>query len=123
VGIDVEIYFEADGEPSELWHTDRFSMQEADDYERKFGPTHKLSTHARYYGPHYERGCWPEICGVLLSLFASQNVKRVWYFGDCSDLDTQEPTTLDDVFAICRHYAAHAHRPYNDPDYRKSMSN
>ena len=112
MGIDVEIYFEADGEPSDLRVMVEGSALEADEYARQFGPTHRISSATRYYGPGYERGPWPEICGTLMTLFASPNVKRVWYFGDCSDIEGQDPINIDAVLRISRHYMENGERPY-----------
>lgn len=44
MGIDVEIYFEADGEPTDLRIMCDGKVEPANDYERKFGPTHKISS-------------------------------------------------------------------------------
>lgn len=120
MGIDVEIYCElSEGtEPTDLVLPGDFSLQEATEYEREFGMTHKVWTGARYYGQHYERGPWPYICAVLMSLFASTNVKRVWYFGDNRDMDGVEPITREDVLRISEHYMRHGERPYRDPQYR-----
>lgn len=112
MGMDVEIYFECEGEPTDLRVLIEGQCEPADEYERKFGPTHKISSGTRYYGPHYERGPWAEICGTLMTLFASSNVKRVWYFGDAADIDHISPITIDDVLAISRHYMLHGERPY-----------
>lgn len=110
MGIDVQIYFEADGEPTDLRIMCDGEVVLANDYERGFGPTHKILSLTRYYGPGYERGPWPEICGTLMSLFASTNVKRVWYFGD--NLDMMLPISVDDVLSISRHYMLNGERPY-----------
>jgi len=82
----------------------------ADDYERRSGATHIINNPSRYYGFGYERGGWSDICGVLMSLFASTNVGRIWYFGDNSD--PQEPITVDQVLAISRLYMEEGNRPY-----------
>lgn len=111
MGIDVEIYFEADGEPSDLCPLCG-EVSLADDYEREHGPTHKIVSMSRYYGVGYERGSWPHICGTLMSLFASPNVKRVWYFGDSTDIDSAAPITRDEVLALSRHYMLNGERPY-----------
>jgi hypothetical protein len=112
VGIDIEIYFEAEGEPTDLRVLCEGQVEEANKYERRFGPTHKVSSLSRYYGPGYERGPWPEICGTLMTLFASTNVKRVWYFGDSIDIENAEPITSEEVLNISRHYMQHGERPY-----------
>ncbi len=114
MGIDVEIYFESEGEPTDLRILCDGYAEDCDDYERRFGPTHRISSCTRYYGPGYERGPWAEICGTLMSLFASTNVKRVWYFGDCVDIDGAEPITIDGVLEISRHYMMFGQRPYQE---------
>lgn len=123
MGIDVEIYCELSAgttEPTDLVLPEGFSLQEAGEYERRFGMTHEVWSGARYYGPYYERGPWPYICAVLMSLFASTNVKRVWCFGDSTGLPV-EPITIDDVLEISRHYMTHGERPYRDPAYKAAM--
>lgn len=125
MGMDAQIYFElAEGstEPTDIILPSGFALLEADEYERKFGMTHQIDTSVRYYGLYYERGPWPYICAVLMSLFASTNVKRVWYFGDSQDLDTVVPITREDVLAVSMHYMQHGERPYRDPAYRAALS-
>lgn len=114
MGVDVMMYFKtADGaEPSELWLPEGWSLHEPPEREKEVGATHEISTGSRYYGPHYERGHWPTICGVLMSAFASPNVERVWYFGDHSWLEGMPPISVDEVLEISRHYMANGHRPY-----------
>lgn len=74
------------------------------------GATHEIHQCWRYYGPGYERGPWPRIAAVLMSLFACSNVEHVWYFGDCGD--EGEPITPAQVMEICAHYMRVGDRPY-----------
>jgi hypothetical protein len=115
MGVDVEMYVEvSDGvEPSDIWLPEGWTIHDATDREREAGATHSIGSTSRYYGVGYERGHWPTICGVLMSLFASTNVKRVWYFGDHSCLEKgTKPVTPEDVLAISCHYMANGDRPY-----------
>lgn len=117
MGIDVEIYFESlDGQhPTDYISSENWNVVEAADYERDSGATHCISTYARYYGEHYERGPWQQICGVLMGLFASTNVGRVWYFGDCSGgPEENHPIGIEDVLRISQHYMLNGERPYRN---------
>ena len=120
MGIDAEIYCElSEGhEPTDLFLPPGCWLTETDEHEREFGMTHEVWTGDRYYGPHYERGPWPSLCAVLMSLFASTNVRRVWYFGDNQDLAHVVPITRDEVLSISMHYMTHGERPYRDPNYK-----
>lgn len=115
MGIDVEIYYESTNglEPVDLILPEGWSIRPVCDYEREFGATHSLNNLLRYYGFGYERGPWGIICGVLMQLFASPNVNRVWYFGDCSNLEDVHPIEIEDVLEISRHYMLNGERPYH----------
>ena len=68
-----------------------------------YGPQNawRLSGLGRYYGPRYERGNWPELSAILLALYASPNVKTVYYFGDCDEIKEFTPEdrrAFDDHF-------------------------
>lgn len=122
MGIDVEVYVETTPEFAASGELDysHFGFEGVE--EARFGPegaTHRLLTYMRYYGVAYERGPWINICAVLMDLMQEPNVKRVWYFGDCSDGGA--PLTIDDVLEISRHFMTHGERPYRDPAYRKAM--
>lgn len=124
MGVDVEMYVEtSDGaEPADLWLPEGWTIHEPRSWERDAGATHSIGTLCRYYGIGYERGPWPMIGGVLMSLFASPNVKRVWYFGDHSSLDEgMPPMTREEVSLISEHYMLHGERPYRDAAYRAEM--
>jgi hypothetical protein len=77
--------------------------------------THEVYTLSRYYGPGYERGPWPTLCAVLMTLMNSPDIESVWYFGDYSCEDDQTPITCDDLFEITRHFIANGERPYRGP--------
>lgn len=70
--------------------------------------THEVDSLRRYYGIGYERGPWPEICGVLMALHATKGVEMVWYGGDQSVYECP----VEAVLEISRHYMQHGHRPY-----------
>jgi hypothetical protein len=116
MGVDVEMFVETtDGaEPTDLWlPDDGWKLHDATEDERKAGATHSIGTYSRLYSFGYERGHWPTIGGVLMSLFASTNVKRVWYFGDHTYLDEGVPEfTRADLIKLSEHYMQNGERPY-----------
>jgi hypothetical protein len=67
-------------------------------------------TYDRYYGIGYERGPWGKIAGVLMELFACEDVDKVWYGGD----DYVELFTPEKVLEICAHYMKNGERPYRN---------
>lgn len=110
MGIDVNLYAEGevsddelaaanalfaersqlDGDEGVYWQRDKYSDT----------PRVERNTLARFYGPHYERGPWPDIyADILLARVAFPNCK-IHYGGD-SDLDSPEATdeTLADTWA------------------------
>lgn len=111
MGIDVNIYFAStDGnEPTDLYLPE--SIGNIEPYTGAGDATHEVNSLSRYYGIGYERGPWVQICGVLMSLFASTNVSKVWYCGDGYP-DEHHPVTIDDVLKISRHYMENGERPY-----------
>ena len=121
MGIDVEIYFETEpGAPVPVFSDDYdfkiVSLAGDPDVRRDAEgnlPTHHVQTFRRYYGPGYERGSWPVICAVLMRLFATQGMKRVWYFGDSGEIEDRKPMTIDDVLELSRHYMTNCNRPYD----------
>ena len=70
------------------------------------GATFEIYTPVRYYTEEYPRGPWPILCGVLMSLFASNNVDKIWYLGENGIIGRVEPLTVDDVLDISRFYMA-----------------
>ncbi len=81
--------------------------------------SHSINTYSRYYSPSYARGNWPAICSTLMSLFAADNVLKVWYGGDCSG-DLAE-TTIQEVLDISKFYMENGDRPYRSY-FKKSES-
>ena len=79
--------------------------------QEEHGATHEIDTPWRYYSPGYERGPWPRIVAVLMSLYACENVETVWYFGD-SFSETHRPFTPEQVQEYSAHYMANGSRPY-----------
>jgi hypothetical protein len=113
MGIDAEIFFELtdNGDTSGLALPGHFSVELASEPHHELGMTHRVWCGVRYYGISYDRGPWPDICAVLMSLFATRDVKRIWYFGDDQDADTAVPITIDDVLRISRHYMSRGETP------------
>ena len=110
MGVDAVIFFEATGELDlEREMPNGFVVSEAADWEKELGATHSIDTYSRYYGKGYERGSWPDICSVLMLLFACPNVKRVWYGGDSSD---PPEISREQVNEISMHFMLHGERPY-----------
>lgn len=112
MGIDVKLLIECDGPAPDfkIYPDDRW--EDARDWEKNCGANYSLWTGARYYGPGYERGPWPEICAVLMQLFADSRVKRIWYFGDCSNMEDIPPLMRVDVLEISGHFMSVGHEPY-----------
>lgn len=115
MGIDAKILFKVKNGK----HFDNFLIPFnyseicAEDYSEKensLGATHFVDFYERFYGPGYERGPWPTICGILMELFASGSVEKVWYGGD----DFIDEITPSDILDFSKHYMEHGCRPYYD---------
>lgn len=117
MGVDACIYIEtSDGkEPHLEFKPSGISIVDADDC----GPdsaTHEvqLKFFERFYSPHYARGNWPHLAGILLLLMQAENVSSVWYFSDCDDAPPNSPTTLEDIEEMTRFWVKHGNRPYRE---------
>jgi hypothetical protein len=64
--------------------------------------THEVVNYSSFYNIGYERGCWADICAVLMLLHACPGVGLIWYFGDCDKKYTE--CTIDDVLRISKHF-------------------
>ncbi|MBO6550991.1 MAG: hypothetical protein JJ964_15425 [Rhizobiales bacterium] len=117
MGIDVEIYFKAT-EPLTEKEMRELSLEDEKCIEGEFpnGATHNISSLHRYYGPGYQRGNWPLICGCLMRLFACEKIEAIWYFGDSYNWhdENEAPLKIDDVLEISRMYMTDGDRPYRD---------
>jgi hypothetical protein len=110
MGVDARIYFEdLDNGKEPPYLSQRVAPAE-------FGPegaTHEVVMGGpRLYDIGYERGHWPELCGVLMELHASERVGRVWYDGDACDGESLRLCDPARVLAISAHYMQHGTRPY-----------
>ena len=97
MGIDVNLYAEADPSPEELTAVEEFfnarsnigyaaeAVLTVDDEEWFSSPRVTVDTMSRYYGPGYERGPWPDIYGAIRVLQAAFPEAKVFYGGDTSD--------------------------------------
>lgn len=98
MGIDVNLYVEADVSPERLNAAEevlrarstipdarngRALVVEDDDWLPR--PRVSLYTLSRYYGPGYERGDWPSIYGAIRLMQALFPEAKVYYGGDSSD--------------------------------------
>lgn len=124
MGLDVNLYAEADPSPERLNAAEKFftarsnfgdtkshvlNLNDAEWFDR---PRVEVATMARYYGPGYERGDWPTIYGAIRVLQAAFPEATVYYGGDSSD-DGVECT--DEYLAeIWSHFLG----PHGD-DYRQ----
>jgi hypothetical protein len=98
MGLDTEILFKSrTSEPDIGAIPDGFSIVQI----LATRATHKISTMARFYSEDYERGPWPQICAVLMRLFACPDVERVWYGHDCAE---PPEITPERVCQLSRHY-------------------
>lgn len=111
MGIDCSIYFKS--------HSGELPL--ADDLPNgcevkpaEFGEcedaTHKIDQNWAYYSPTYERGPWPAISSVLMTLLATDGIEAVWYFGDGSDADTKITESV--VIEYCAHYMQNGHKHF-----------
>ena len=114
MGIDVRIHLQQIGDIGDLGFNGDYDIKPISEYDKEDHPeaTHSIQSMCRYYGPHYERGNWPTICGVLMKLHAHEGVGKVWYGGDSTCQIPECPPTK--VVAISLHYMEHGHRPYAD---------
>jgi hypothetical protein len=112
MGLDAKIYFRCQKPEPELeWDLPRgYSIYQPDPNEDMPEVTHGIDMGGdRYYGTHYERGPWPTIASVLLLLFASEDVEKVWYGHDASD---PSETSIKDVLELSEHFMLYGSRPY-----------
>ena len=114
MGVDACIYFKTkEGKDPTLCHNfegEKYpKIVESPDWAPKEA-THEVDNWWRYYGPGYERGPWPKIAEVLMELFASEDVEKVWYMGDCDD--TEKEFTKEEVLYFTAQYMLHGDRPY-----------
>ncbi|TIC78798.1 hypothetical protein [Nocardioides sp. GY 10127] len=101
MGVDVNLYVEADPNPERLAKAEEFFIARSDlaDTDDRFPhaliltvddlssgrPRVEVNTLSRYYGPCYERGNWPRIYGAIRVLQAAFPGEKVFYGGDSSD--------------------------------------
>jgi hypothetical protein len=114
MGVDAVIYCEVTGtaDADGLPYGASWRLTEEPDFGPK-GSTHEVRCGgARLYDIGYERGYWPELCGILMNLHESPNIGRVWYDGDAGDDAGARLCDPDRVLAISRHYMTHGNRPY-----------
>lgn len=119
MGIDVDIAFEVTGDVERIHIPEMFGKIEPVGCflkEANEGATHQIRSFFRYYGQHYERGQWPQICAVLMTLMASPDVGRVYYGGDSSEY--LELMTPESINRISTFYMKHGTRPYHDENYK-----
>ena len=122
MGVDACIYFKTrNGEEPDLYDSlpKGAAIIEAEEWMQD-GCTHAVNQEWRYYGPGYERGPWPRIAAILMTLMASEDVETVWYYGDCSDGD--EPFTPSRLEQYNNHYIANGDRPYRGVPAAKRLS-
>ncbi len=109
MGIDVEIFVEAYGQPPDVpdWIG---TWEPAVDGKCPPGATHHLASMQPYFGREDLRGPWPELSAVLMRLMGEARVHRIWYGPDTdigptkADPTTWTPFTLDDFVALTQHF-------------------
>ncbi len=113
MGADVEIFFKAKHMPPlfEWGFLDATTISRRPRHIMPKDATHSVDLFGndRYYIEGYERGVWPRIAGVLMELFASEDVETVWYG---SDEEGVEEITRGDVLRLTDHYMRVGCRPY-----------
>lgn len=112
MGIDACIYVKtSDGQEPELCDGFPYGASlKAAGINAPAGATYEVDQSWLYYGKGCERGPWPRIAAVLMTLHASPNVETVWYFGDSSEGD--EPFTPERVNEMNAYYMQNGVRPY-----------
>ena len=117
MGLDARIYFSTDdGQAPELCDSlpNDCEIEEVGNGSCRLyaptGSTHEVDQVWRYYGVSYERGPWPKIAAVLMSLHASRNVSAVWYGNDGND--GVGPCSRQKVLELTAHYMKFGDRPY-----------
>lgn len=108
MGADIEIYCRSAGDPPECNIDGEWEAVRDDDDDTPKGATHRLSSITRYYGPGYERGPWPVICGDLLRTMSDPDVETVWYGNDYGAMDE---ITFEIWSEFSAHYLNHRHEP------------
>ena len=107
MGIDAMIFVQYTGEDIHeegLNLPDDWLIFPVDGGDHPKGATHEVSGASRLYTETYKRGCWPTICGALMSLHACHHIRMVWYDGDCNDPCTHNRCSPTRVLALCEHY-------------------
>lgn len=66
----------------------------------------------RYWAPFYERGHWPNICAVLMTLLTAKNVAAVWYGGDCDAPEAWHRVTPELLAEYTGEYLGHERVPW-----------
>jgi hypothetical protein len=105
-GLDAWIYFESEVEEPKVqadskvvWDVELLSALPQPG-QSPDSATHWVNIGSRYYGKDYERGHWPELCEVLMLLFSSPDIKRVWYGNEYGVYDV----TPEFVADLCLHF-------------------
>lgn len=118
MGVDVEIYIRlkdgADIPSNDSYVEGQFTMAGDDDWWSEDFPfvNANLSSMTRYYGVGYERGPWPQISSLLLSLLANPDVEAVYYIGDHSEPHEDDVFTLEALEELNKYYVKNRHEPY-----------
>jgi len=116
MGADAMIFFSSDKEePYFSWGSlisATYKKVDANDNYWAKGANFRvdLTGNDRFYGEGYERGVAPTIVGVFMDLFASPDVKEVWYGSDYQD--SLDKITPEDVAKLALHYMKVGNRPY-----------
>ena len=116
MGIDACIYFKATDKFEYVGQLPpNYSVREItshDTLDRTVaGATHCVECPSRLYVPDYERGRWPTLCHVLMTLHACKQIKTVWYGGDDGGFGI-EKCPPDRVLEISRHFMKHGNKDW-----------
>lgn len=79
------------------------------------GATHEVHNYARFYGPGYARGPWPDLSAALMLLLNSPDIETVWYGGDSGGEETEEPWTAEKQAEYTAYFITHGCREYRGP--------
>lgn len=76
------------------------------------GDYYAVDIWARYYGPNYERGPFPEIYTAILWLKRRFPNIKVYYYGDSSCLSESSEMTEEALAALMVHWLDNGNQPY-----------
>lgn len=119
MGLDAEIYFLPKKADPDFYLPPGFALVPVSDHEYLPEGVWEVDCGCcRYYAQGYERGPWPALAAVLMTLIACPDVEKVWYGHDSDDCPF--PVDAEIVNAISLHYMKVRDTPYRQEVTRAS---